>query len=64
MSGEDIERYLIPINEKEHLESAVDFLQKEFNCKFSVHSCDDIDVYDPQSKAKFAVPWRPAIFVE
>ena len=64
MSKEDIERYLIPINEKEHLEYAVDFLQKEFNCKFSIHSCDDTDIYDPQSKAKFAVPWRPAIFVE
>jgi leucyl-tRNA synthetase len=61
---EDLETLNIPINEKGYLTEAKDFLAHELKCEIEVYSSDDESKYDPQGKAKFAQPRRPAIFVE
>jgi leucyl-tRNA synthetase len=61
---EDLVTLNIQINEKGYLIEAKDFLTHELKCEIEVYSSDDENKYDPQGKAKFAVPRRPAIFVE
>lgn len=39
------------------------FFEKEFNCTVEVYSADAPD-YDPENKSRFAVPMRPAIYLE
>jgi leucyl-tRNA synthetase len=62
--SEDLETLKIPIDEKGYLIEAKDFLAHELKCEIEVYSSDDENKYDPQGKAKFAAPRRPAIFVE
>lgn len=63
MSANEIERNLIEIDEKEYLEESKDLLESEFNCKVEIHRAGE-EKYDPQGKAKLALPRRPAIYVE
>ncbi|RLF51560.1 MAG: leucine--tRNA ligase [Thermoplasmata archaeon] len=49
----------VKINEKEYFESAKEFLEKEFNAEFIF----DAD-YDPKGKKKYAMPYKPAIYME
>ncbi len=39
------------------------FFEKEFNCTVEVYSADETG-YDPEKKSRFAVPMRPAIYLE
>ncbi|MCC7576293.1 MAG: class I tRNA ligase family protein, partial [Methanomethylovorans sp.] len=39
------------------------FFEKEFNCTVEVYSADEPG-YDPENKSRFAVPMRPAIYLE
>jgi len=39
------------------------FFEKEFNCTVEVYSADET-CYDPEKKSRFAVPMRPAIYLE
>ncbi len=39
------------------------FLEKEFNCTVEVYSADEPG-YDPENKSRFAIPMRPAIYLE
>jgi leucyl-tRNA synthetase len=64
MSRRDLERFGELIDERGYLEDSKEFLKSEFSCKVEVFDADDEARYDPNSKAKFATPWRPAIFVE
>jgi leucyl-tRNA synthetase len=64
LSESDKEKYTADINEKEYLLSAEEYLEKLFSCKFKVFSADDKDIYDPESKIRFATPLRPAIYIE
>ncbi len=61
---DELERLSVTVNEKGYLSEAKDFLKHEFKCEIEVYSSDDEERYDPKGKAKFAVPFRPAIFVE
>lgn len=63
MNIEDIQRFGISINEKEYLEESKNFIKKEFGSDVEIYSCDE-DIYDPKNKARFAVPFRPAIYIE
>ncbi|AKB85899.1 leucine--tRNA ligase [Methanococcoides methylutens] len=51
------------LDEKVALEENKDFFEKEIGCPVEVYSADDAE-YDPENKAKFAYPLRPAIYLE
>lgn len=50
--------------EKRIFEEAVGFFKREFKADVQVWREGDSEAYDPRSRAKFAEPYRPAIFVE
>ncbi|UCE38171.1 MAG: leucine--tRNA ligase [Thermoplasmata archaeon] len=52
------------MDERSYLIEAADFLKHEFKCDIEIYTSDDDSRYDPKDKARFAVPRRPAIFVE
>jgi leucyl-tRNA synthetase len=61
---DEIDKLKMTLDENSYLNEAKDFLMHEFNCEVEVYSFDDKEKYDPKGKARFAVPFRPAIFVE
>jgi leucyl-tRNA synthetase len=64
LSETDRQRFRIPLDEKEYLHSAREYLKEIFSCDIEIYSADDPKVYDPAKKIRFAVPLRPAIFIE
>jgi leucyl-tRNA synthetase len=52
------------VDEKSALEAAKDFYKREFKADVQIWREDDSGVYDPKGKARFAEPYRPAIYVE
>jgi hypothetical protein len=52
------------LSETELLENAKPFFEKEFNVKLHIYTEGDQNINDPQQKAKFAKPYRPAIYIE
>ena len=54
-------RYIGKINEAEILTDALDYIKKESGNEVIIHTDDS---YDPQNKAKNAMPYKPAIFME
>lgn len=64
LNENDRKRYEIQIDEKLYLEQASGFLKKEFSADVQILCADDKDIYDPAKKARYAVPLRPAIYIE
>ena len=54
-------RYIGKINEEEILSDALDYIKEESGNEVIIHTDDK---YDPQNKAKNAMPYKPAIFME
>ena len=54
-------RYIGKINEEEILNDALDYIQQECGSEVIIHTDDS---YDPQNKARNAMPYKPAIFME
>lgn len=54
-------RYIGKINEAEILADAIDYIKEECGNEVIIHTDDS---YDPQNKAKNAMPYKPAIFME
>nr|WP_295000075.1 leucine--tRNA ligase [uncultured Methanobrevibacter sp.] len=54
-------RYIGKINEEEILNDALDYIKEECGNEVIIHTDDS---YDPQNKAKNAMPYKPAIFME
>ncbi|RBQ22992.1 Leucine--tRNA ligase [Candidatus Methanobinarius endosymbioticus] len=54
-------RYIGKIDEYDVLSDALDFISEEVNSEVIIHKDDS---YDPQNKAKNAMPYKPAIFME
>lgn len=54
-------RYIGKINETEILSDALDYIKEECGNEVILHTDDS---YDPQNKAKNAMPYKPAIFME
>ena len=52
------------LNERHILEEAKKFYQREFKADVQVWQEGDQGAYDPKGKARFAEPYRPAIYVE
>jgi leucyl-tRNA synthetase len=46
------------------LTNAKPFLEKELKVNIIVFRADDPSRYDPKDRAKFAMPYRPAIYIE
>jgi leucyl-tRNA synthetase len=44
--------------------NAVGYLQKQVGLSITVHPAGEIAQYDPKGKAKFAQPFKPAIYIE
>ncbi len=63
-STSELERLSADIDEAGLLGEARPFLESELGCEVVVHSSDEDDLYDPQSKARASVPMRPAIYLE
>ena len=57
-------RYQIPIDEKHYLINAQTYLKNLYNCEIEIASADEAEFYDPVNKRKFAIPLRPAIYIE
>ncbi|HVQ01755.1 MAG TPA: leucine--tRNA ligase [Candidatus Thermoplasmatota archaeon] len=64
LSEADQQRFRVPVDEKQYLESATGYLKEVFSCDIAVYSADDQNVYDPAKKIKAAAPLRPAIYIE
>lgn len=60
----DKKRYQIKIVEKEYLEKSKDYLKKVFSCELEIFDADEKNIYDPANKTRFAIPLRPAIYIE
>ena len=54
-------RYIGKINEEEILTDAIDYITEEIGDEVVIHTDDS---YDPQNKARNAMPYKPAIFME
>lgn len=57
-------RPMFESDERAHLAAAAAFLSKEMGLEARVYSADEEGKYDPNDKAKMAVPGRPAIYLE
>lgn len=64
LNENDKKRYMIQLDEKEYLESAKNYFENIFNCEIKVFVADDENRYDPGGKSRFAIPLRPAIYIE
>ena len=54
-------KYIGKIDEASILEDAKDFIEEEIASELVIHTDDS---YDPQNKARKAMPYKPAIFME
>ena len=52
------------LNEYEVLTRESGFLSKEFNAEVRVYKAGERGIYDPKGRAKLALPWRPALYIE
>jgi len=64
LNENDKKRYLVEIKENEYLEKSKDYLKNVFSCEIEICSAEDKNIYDPTNKTRFAIPLRPAIYVE
>jgi leucyl-tRNA synthetase len=55
---------LAELDEHGALVEAQRFFAKELKTEVEVHGEEDKELYDPKGRAKFAEPYRPAIFIE
>jgi leucyl-tRNA synthetase len=64
LNENDKKRYLIDIKENIYLKKSIEYLKDIFSSDIEIYDADDKDVYDPTNKIRFAIPLRPAIFIE
>ena len=57
-------RPIIDLDETAHLASASEFISQEIGFAVEIMNADAEGIYDPQNKARVAIPGRPAIFIE
>jgi leucyl-tRNA synthetase len=66
-SPEDIKRKQIQsgyLDENEILLESKIFFEREFGVQLHVYQENDLQIIDPQNKARFAKPYRPAIYIK
>jgi len=64
LNENDKKRYLIEIKEDDYLEKSKDYIKNVFSCNIEIYNSDDKKIYDPSDKIRFAIPLRPAIYIE
>jgi leucyl-tRNA synthetase len=64
LNESDKERYLAEIDEKNYLECGKSYLKELFDCEVEIIGADDKNIYDPSNKKRFAIPLKPAIYIE
>lgn len=64
LGKDELKKLSFAFDEKQYLENAKEFLQKEFNCNVEIYDADDKNAYNPKDRAKFSSPRRVAIYVE
>ncbi|MDG6220997.1 MAG: leucine--tRNA ligase, partial [Candidatus Thermoplasmatota archaeon] len=65
MGDQVLEAMLADVDECEYLRRSKPFLEAEYGCKVDVFSAEEANKEsDPANKARFAIPRRPAIYVE
>jgi leucyl-tRNA synthetase len=64
LSENDRNRYLVDVDEKDYLKHAKKYLIDMFSCDIEIFCVDEKGIYDPANKSKFAIPLRPAIYIE
>ena len=64
LNESDKRRYQVDFKENEYLDKSKDYLKKVFSCDIEIYNAEDKKIYDPVNKTHFAVPLRPAIYVE
>ena len=64
LNENDKKRYLVEIIEKKYLQESKEYLKSVFSCDIEIYSADEKSIYDPVDKKRFAVPLRPAIYIE
>ena len=64
LNENDKRRYQVEFKENEYLEKSIDYLKKVFSCDIEIYTAEDKEIYDPANKTRFAVPLRPAIYIE
>jgi len=64
LNENDKQRYSVDIDSKKYLENAIGYLKKTFSCEIKIYNANDKDIYDPANKFRFAIPLRPAIYIE
>jgi leucyl-tRNA synthetase len=52
------------LQERNILQEASDFFEREFNAKVYTYEQDDPERYDPKKRADLAMPYRPGIYIE
>ena len=64
LNENDKKRYQVDIKEKDYLEKSSNYIQKVFSAEVKIYNADEKEIYDPANKTRFAVPLRPAIYIE
>jgi leucyl-tRNA synthetase len=64
LNENDKKRYLIKLDSAEYLENAKDYLKDVFSCNVEIYRGDKEKIYDPDNRARYAVPLRPAIYIK
>lgn len=66
--GDDFTRNFLrnydKVDEMSSYEGAIDYLKRILNIDVIVHSANDRNPYDPKSKSRYALPFKPALYLE
>ena len=57
-------RPIVELDETGHLINAAEFISQDIGVTVEVLNADSEGIYDPQNKARTAIPGRPAIYIE
>jgi len=61
---DDVLAVMDEIDERSTYETAVDFLEREYDAAVEIYAEDGVEIDDPEDRASKAVPFRPAIHIE
>ncbi|GAF98966.1 unnamed protein product, partial [marine sediment metagenome] len=64
LNENDKNRQLVEIKEDDYLKKSKKYLKEVFSCDIEIFSADEKNIHDPANKTRFAIPLRPAIYVE
>jgi len=63
LNENDKKRYLTDLDSADYLENAKIFLKDIFSCDIEIYRGDEEKIYDPENRARKAIPLRPAIYI-